>query len=106
MKSKQEIIEQWEQIKIKHAFFLEQKRKNLLPPKGGNERYVGIAKDMVVKEIDSEFVYTVYGAHQEGGLIGAIMDELKNDVKHFEQTFSELAEQVDAYLMGQDKDQN
>lgn len=106
MKSKEKVIEQWERINSKYSYFLEEKRKNFLHPKGSNQRYVEIAKDKVVREIDSEFVYTVYGKHQEGMFIMAVMDDLNHDIKHFEQTFSELQEQVNIYLKGKNEDKD
>ena len=53
---------------------------------------------MVVREIDSEFVYTVYGEHQMGDTVPDIMDELNHDVSHFEETFHELKDAVKSYL--------
>lgn len=105
MKSKEEVEEQWSRIQDKHKYFLKQKRENLLPPRGGNKKYVEIAKNMVAHEIDSGFVYTVYGKHQDGMFIMAVIDDLNHDIKHFEQTFSELEEQVNIYLKGKIEDQ-
>ena len=99
MKNRKEIEEQWKRIQIKYENFLKEKKQNLYPPRGSNERHVIMAKEMIVREIDSEFVYTVYGAHQEGGYIQAIMDDLNHDVRHFEVTFSELQDTVDKYFL-------
>lgn len=97
MKSKQEIGEQWERIKTKHAYYLEQKKANLLSPKGHNKHRIERAHTMVLQEIDTEFVYTVYGSKLTGDIIRDEMDELKHKV-HFEYAFEKLEEKVEKFL--------